>query len=252
MLNISIITKTYNRLPMLLECIESVQNLRNEPHDHEVVWEHLIYDDGSDDGTEEHFSTKTYPNTRYIHSTENTGIPIAGNSAIATCKSAYIFELDSDDVVPQRFLTNVYDTLQEYQGADWIVADFYRMGEEGSYVVGDDYYGWRYSGCDEILSAIFSNNHFIQHNVVYQRELWEKVGRYDETLVMAEDLDLYVRFLFAGKMPQYVPYISHFHRLHLTNVSRDVHKVSHQKDLATLYKKYQKTLVERGIICPFV
>ena len=247
MLNISIVTKTYNRLPMLLENIESVQRLRNEPHENEIKWEHVIYDDGSDDGTQKHFAITTYPNTRYIRSDENRGIPKAANAAIATCTSDFIFELDSDDLVPQRFLTNLYDTTREYPETNWFVADFYRMNERKEYVVGDDYYGWKYKSCNEILTAIFSNDHFIQHNVVYKRELWEKVGRYDETLTMAEDLDLYIRFLLAGEMPKYIPYISHFHRFHAQNASMRVDSERHKRDLARLYDTYREKLVRRGI-----
>ena len=232
---------------MLLECIESVQRLRNEPYKKEIQWEHVIYDDGSDDGTQKYFDRTTYPNTRYIRSNENKGIPKAANAAIATCTSDFIFELDSDDVVPQRFLTNFYDTTQEYPEANWIVADFYRMHEKKEYLVGDDYYGWNYKNCDEILTAIFSNNHFIQHNVVYKRELWEKVGRYDESLTMAEDLDLYIRFLLAGEMPKYIPYISHFHRFHAQNASMRVDSERHKRDLARLYDTYREKLVRRGI-----
>ncbi len=247
MLSISIVTKTYNRLPMLLECIESVQRLRNEPHENEIKWEHVIYDDGSDDGTQKHFVITTYPNTRYIRSNENRGIPKAANIAIATCTSDFIFELDSDDVVPQRFLANLWDTTQEYHETDWFVADFYRTNERKEYVIGNDYYGWNYKNCDEILSAIFSNTHFIQHNVVYKRKLWEKVGRYNETLSMAEDLDLYIRFLLAGEMPKYIPYISHFHRFHAQNASMRVDSERHKRDLARLYDTYREKLVRRGI-----
>jgi len=232
---------------MLLECVESVQRLRNEPHENEINWEHVIYDDGSDDGTQKHFDTTRYPNTRYIRSNENRGIPRAANAAIATCRSDYIFELDSDDIVPQRFLANLYGTTQEYPDTHWFIADFYRMRESKEYVVGDDYYGWKYKNCEEILTAIFSNNHFIQHNVVYKREMWEKVGRYNETTTMAEDLDLYIRFLLAGEMPRYVPFVSHFHRYHVQNASNGVDLEQHERDITQLATKYHMELRAKGI-----
>lgn len=248
MFTISIITKTYNRLPMLLDCIESVQNLKHEPYEQMIKWEHVIYDDGSHDDTQLHFAKHMYHNTRYIRSDENRGIVISANAAIATCTADYIFELDSDDIIPQRFLTNIYDTTQEYPDSDWFVADFYRMDTNMRYIVGSDYYGWKqYSSCDEILSAIFSNAHFIQHNVVYKKALWERAGRYDETLTMAEDLDLYIRFLLGGHMPKYVPFISHFHRFHEGNASHGVDAERHKEDIAGLSAKYYVRLIERGI-----
>ena len=249
MLSISLVTKTHNRLPMLLECVQSVQNLRNEPHEKEIQWEHLIYDDGSDDDTNEHFAKNTYSNTRYVRSDIHRGISVSANAAIATCTSEYIFELDSDDIVPQRFLANLYDTIQEYPNTEWFVADIYRMGENRNYKIGDDYYGWNFTDCNEMLSAIFSNSHFIQHNVVYKKPLWEKVGGYDETLTMAEDLDLYIRFLLQESMPLHLPYISHFHRHHSENTSGGIGPEQHSKDIRSFFKKYEKPLKERGIRC---
>lgn len=249
MLTISIVTKTFNRLGFLLECIDSVQRLKTEPFTSDLQWEHVIYDDGSDDGTQEYFSTHTYPKTRYIRSDTNQGIPTAANAAIKTCTSDFIFELDQDDIVPQRFLANIYHTTREYPSTDWFIADFYRMNDIRDYFIGEDYYGWNFKDCDEILGAIFSNTHFIQHNVVYKKKLWEKVGAYDEKLTMAEDLDLFIRFLLAGKMPKYLPYISHFHRFHANNISLGVTLERHKRDIRHFYQKYRTQLSERGIEC---
>lgn len=235
---------------MLLQCIDSVQNLRNEPYDNDIQWEHIIYDDGSSDGTRAYFQKHKFPNTRYIYSPENKGISSAANTALAECRMDFILELDSDDIAPQRVLANFYHTAQEYRDTDWFVADFYRINATGEYIIGQDYYGWEFTDCKEILQAIFSGNHFIQHNVLYRRSLWEKVGGYDESLAMAEDLDLYVRFLLADHMPQYASFVSHFHRLHAGNVSAGVSIEGHVDDLTALYHKYEKELKNRRILPP--
>lgn len=247
MLTISIVTKTFNRLGFLLECIDSVQKLKIEPFAGDMRWEHVIYDDGSDDDTKSYFDTHTYPNTRYIRSNSNRGIPTSANAAIETCSSEFIFELDQDDIVPQRFLANLYGTTREYPDTEWFIADFYRVNEIRDYFIGEDYYGWNFKDCNEILGAIFSNTHFIQHNVVYKKQLWEKVGKYDEKLTMAEDLDLFIRFLLTDKMPKYLPYISHFHRFHANNISLGVTLERHKQDIAHFYHKYEKQLAKRGI-----
>lgn len=252
MFTISIVTKTFNRLDWLLENIESVQFLKLEPYEQDVRWEHVIYDDGSTDGTSEHFQKHSYPHVRYMRSTINKGISKAANTAIASCQSEYIFELDSDDLVPQRALANCYHTLREYPQADWMIADFFSVNKKHEYLMGQDYYGWNYKNPKEMLTAIFKANHFIQHNVVYRKKLWEDAGGYDEHLTMAEDLDLFIRFLLRGCMPAIVPYISHFHRVHDTNISRDVTLAHHQQDLAQLYLKYEEQLANMNIVCPFL
>jgi glycosyltransferase involved in cell wall biosynthesis len=247
MFTVSIVTKTHNRLSYILECVASVQKLQNEPYDQLIEWEHVIYDDGSTDGTHEHFQSHTYPHTRYIRSESQKGIPVGANRVIESCKSDYIFELDSDDIVPQRILVNFYETLLAHPNVHWIITDFFREGQHMEYEVGNDYYGWTFKNNKEILKAICNGKHFIQHNALYRKDLWGKVGKYDESFSMAEDLDLYVRFLLDGEKPFYTPYISHLHRNHKGNISKKVNTARHTQDLKKIYHKYASQLTKLGI-----
>lgn len=229
------------------ECIESVQKINNKPYENEIRWEHVIYDDGSDDETPDYCKTHPFPHVRYIRSEDNEGIPVAANKAINMCDSEWIFELDSDDFVPSRTLVNWQNAHLAKPETQWFVCDFYRVDASGRYEFGSDYYGWSYTNCKEVLNAIFSGKHFIQHNVFYRKSLWGRVGKYRETLDMAEDLDMYIRFLLAGEMPVYLPTISHFHRNHSNNISKGVTLDEHKKDLSLLAKIYQNELVNMGV-----
>jgi len=249
-ISISIVTKTYNRLPLLLECVQSVQRLVLAPYDQNIQLEHVIIDDCSTDETVGYFQSHSYPNVRFIASSKHKGIAHAANTAIDTCKSDYIFEVDSDDIVPQRIITNFYQSIVDYPDTRWIIADFYRVNDQTQYQVGEDYYGWQYPDCESILKAIFVAEHFIQHNVIYRRDLWQRVGKYDQSLTMAEDLDLFIRFLLADVMPKYVSYISHFHRNHANNISKGVNLAEHKHDLIGLYRKYDAQLRKRLIYPP--
>lgn len=233
---------------MLRECIASVQAQRLEPYEGKIHWEHVVYDDGSTDDTAGYFS-QPIPHVRYVRSSVNEGIPIASNRAVRSCASEYIFELDSDDMMPQRALVNFTRTLEQDPRVEWIIADYYRMDERGSYVVGGDYYGWDFGDRGAILEAIFAGNFYIQRNVLYKRALFERVGGYDEDMSMAEDLDLFVRFLLVGSMPRFVQYVSHMHRVHESNYSRDVDHAHHMRDVASIYSKYASQLKELGIRC---
>lgn len=249
-ISISIVTKTYNRFPLIVECVQSVQQLVLAPNEQYIQLEHVIIDDGSTDETVAYFKSHHFPNVRFVALPEHKGIAQAANIAIATCKADYIFELDSDDIVPQRVISNFYLSIINNPNAQWLIADFYRMNDRSQYQIGNDYYGWQYSDCNSILNAIFASSHFIQHNVIYRKDLWEKVGKYDQSLTMAEDLDLFIRFLLADNMPIYVPYISHFHRNHANNISKDINLTEHKLDIIKLYQKYKNQLQERLIYPP--
>lgn len=64
---------------------------------------------------------------------------------------------------------------------------------------------------------------------------------------MAEDLDLYVRFLIHGHLSVYLPMVSHLHRMHTDNFSTgcDMHK--HHSDLRAIYKRNEEKLKIMGI-----
>ncbi|WP_223285007.1 hypothetical protein [Hymenobacter qilianensis] len=67
---------------------------------------------------------------------------------------------------------------------------------------------------------------------------------------MAEDLDLYVRFLLAGHLPVVSPHINHLHRFHTSNVSIGVDGEKHGEDLQAIYAKYAPQLEALGVIEP--
>ena len=248
MTSLSIVTKTYNRVAYLMECMQSVQQLVHAPHAADFTWEHVIYDDGSTDDTEAYCKSHPASHRRYIRSEQNEGVSKAAINAINHCESEWIFELDSDDIMPQRALTNWYESTIKYPQADWFIADFYRTDERLCYAMGMDYYGWKFADPRAVLAAIFRGEHFIQHNVFYKRALWRSVGMYRPELSMAEDLDLYIRFLLAGRMPVYVPWISHLHRNHLGNLSRNVDGRAHRRDLSRLAEHYSAALKKMGVL----
>ena len=59
---------------------------------------------------------------------------------------------------------------------------------------------------------------------------------------MAEDLDLYVRFLIHGHLNVYIPMISHLHRMHTTNFSTGCDMEKHHADLKDIYQRNEMKL----------
>jgi GT2 family glycosyltransferase len=84
-------------------------------------------------------------------------------------------------------------------------------------------------------------------NVCFSRHLYDDVGGYDESVGMAEDLDLYVRFLIHGHLSVYLPMISHLHRMHQTNFSIGCDENKHHSDLKAIYKRNENKLATMGI-----
>jgi glycosyltransferase involved in cell wall biosynthesis len=245
----TVITPTYQRRALLPEAIASVRASITAPLD--IQWEHLLYDGGSTDGTADYLARavdQAGPPLRYWQHPERQRPGWGRNKLIAEAQSdTWIVPLDDDDLLLQRTLFHYGDEIQRHPGRPWLVADFLRVDQERRYLPGEDYYAWKFDSPREMLQAIFRAEHFIQGNVCYSRELFDKVGGYDEELDMAEDLDLYVRFLLAGHLPVLCPHISHLHRFHQQNVSIGVDADKHRADLQVIYAKYADQLKQLGV-----
>lgn len=246
-MKISVITTTYNRKQLLLQTIESVaQSILTPLVD--VDFEHIIYDDGSTDGTEEIFKTNSYPHVVYIQSKENKGPSFGRNKAIEQATGDYLFLIDSDDIILQRTLYNFVNSALKNPSIDWFVSDFIRVDADLKYELGNDYYHWKFKNPKEALTAIFKGEHFIQSNVFFKKELFKLVGGFDENMKMAEDLDLFTRFYIRGSMPLFTDFISHLHRNHSTNISSNINRHEHMTHVNKIKEKHKDELRKHGII----
>lgn len=244
-MKISVITTTYNRKDFLLEAMESVQKSVLIPLG--ASFEHIIYDDASTDGTEKLFEHSKFNNVSYIRGEKNCGQSFGKNRAIEQAKGDYIFFLDSDDVLLGRTLYHFAKMAETHPETAWITSDFIHSDKNLAYRIGEDYYGWDFKSPKEMLEAIFRGEHFIQGNVFFKKEVFLALGGFDEDMRMAEDLDLFIRFLIKGNMPKYSPHISHIHRVHGNNLSIAETRERHMAHLLDLKRKYESELKVLGI-----
>lgn len=248
----SVITPTHQRASLLPEAVASVRASIKDPLD--FSFEHLLHDNGSTDDTAAFLraaAAEPGPPLRFWQHSQRQFAGAARNQLIAQAPAdAWLLPLDDDDVLLQRTLYHYADHVRRYPARTWFVADFLRMDAIGRYLPGEDYYTWRFETPQAMLQAIFRAEHFIQGNVCFSHAFFDQVGGYDETFKMAEDLDLYVRFLLAGQLPGVCSHISHLHRFHDKNVSIGVNAARHQADLRIIYDKYALQLAQQGIERP--
>ena len=248
----AIITPTHQRRELLPEAVASTRASISAPLD--FSFEHLIFDSGSRDGTAAYLreaAAQPGPPLRHWHSPGRQLAGPARNRLIAeAAPDAWVVPLDDDDFLLQRTLFHYATQIKAHPGRPWFVADFLRVDDTGRYLPGEDYYAWQFDSPTAMLQAIFRAEHFLQGNVCYHRPFFEEVGGYDPDLKMAEDLDLYVRFLLAGQLPVLCPHISHLHRFHARNVSIGVDADKHNADLRAIYAKYAAQLQALGVAAP--
>lgn len=242
-MKIDIVTPTRNRLEYLKENVASVRHSRTYPTEVEI--QHIFHDCGSDDGTADWLKSKDLP---VLVSPDRVFPGLARNQVLETSDGDFIMPLDDDDVLLQRTVHHfVHALTADDNNASWAVADFIKIDQDGKYIPGEDYNGWVFASEKEMLQGIFSGNHYIQGNVCFRRSLFDQVGGYSSDLKTAEDLELYVRFVLEAGLPKYVPAVSHLHRVHDKNISRNVDKDRYNEDMEAIYRLHEIELRKRGV-----
>nr|BAJ94097.1 predicted protein [Hordeum vulgare subsp. vulgare] len=250
--HICVVTPTHNRIDYLPATVDSVRFSVKTQNAIEFSIEHLICANGCNDGTNEWLEKASKEDSeiplRCKIEDEKMLPGLARNHVIKDAPShAWIAPLDDDDIMLQRNLFYYAQLIEQNPDTEWFLNDFVRVDSELRYKAKEDYYHWKFESPKSMLEAIFRGECFAQGNVCFSKKLYDEVGGYHETLKMAEDLDLYVRFLLAGKLPGVSPHISHLHRCHTRNISIGVDAVKHHDDLGMIYERYADKLKKLDI-----
>jgi hypothetical protein len=179
---VSIIMPTFNRAYVIAEGIQSVldQNWQN--------WELIVCDDGSFDKTPKIVRQFADPRIRYLQLEKSNGA-IARNFGIKFARGEYIAFLDSDNIWHPLYLTLAINNLRSslrpavYTGYIDTSSDAVRYTEAAVKFAPFDYL------------ALIARNYIDLNSLVVQRDLFDKLGSFDETLPRVQDWDLVLRLL---------------------------------------------------------
>ena len=200
---VSVITPTRNRLKLLCETMDSVAAQSFD------AWEHIIVDDGSDDGTAEEvaFQAKSDPRIRYLQRTgDKSGANVCRNIGILQCRADLIVFLDSDDLLRPRCLERRVEIMQRNSVLDFAVF------RAGIFVksVGDlmRLYHPQSPG-DNLLRFLTHECPWQTSGPIWRRRFLSEIGCFDETLLSMQDLELHVRALSARARYVCFPDVDH-------------------------------------------
>lgn len=106
MIDISVVTPTYNRAPLLLRVWNSLNNQK-------VNFEWIVVDDGSSDNTKGVIEGIKDAHVKYIQFKENKGVNAARNAGVNVATGRYIVFLDSDDEFYPGSLTVMVEIMDK-------------------------------------------------------------------------------------------------------------------------------------------
>jgi len=188
---ISVITPTKNRRTLLCETVDSVQAQNF------AAWEHIVVDDGSDDGTAEEVGRRAAadPRLRYMaRAGEVSGANACRNQGIVAAAAELIVFLDSDDVLEPNCLGRRVAIMERNLDLDFATfqtgvfvkspGDLKRQFDP--VLIGDDLQRFLYFEVPWIITA-----------PVWRKASLQRLGMFDETLPSWQDIDLHIRALAA-------------------------------------------------------
>ncbi len=178
---VSVVIPTYNRAILLKRAILSVVKQTWKE------WELIVVDDGSTDNTKEVVSRIRDPRIRYIYQ-DNRGVSAARNKGIMLSQGKLIALLDSDDVwkptkLEKHLCFHLEGSWEISQTEEIWIRKGKRINPARKHLKKA---GWIFQ--PSLKLCLISPS-----CVMFSKDLWEKIGPFDEELPACEDYDLWLR-----------------------------------------------------------
>lgn len=236
---VSILTPTQNRRASYLpQAIASVRALRLS-----VPYEHVIVDDGSEDGTSAYLAEEAAADARVrpLRHERPRGVAAARNTAAQTARGAFLVDLDDDDLLTADGVETRYRYLLAHPERWAVHGNALSIDAEGRYLIGGDV---RNFFCDdpERCAELFLTSAMIPNasTAIYRREALLALGGWDEALSCCEDYDLWLRSLHAYGPPGFVDAIVALYRRKESGLGIDsLRSGVHARNQLTVQARFQ-------------
>jgi len=203
---VSVITPTKNRLKLLCETMNSVAAQSFD------AWEHLIVDDGSNDGTAEEMAKRAAAEQRirYIQRVgDRSGANVCRNLGISQSQADLIIFLDSDDLLAHDSLARRVAVMDRNEDLDFVTfqtgvfqntpGDLGRQYDHE--LIGDDLLRFLFLECPWQTTA-----------PTWRKAALNRIGGFDESLLSWQDVELHIRAIAAGLRYVRFPEVDHHMR----------------------------------------
>lgn len=186
---VSVIVPSFNRLDLLRELLDSLRAQQWRP------LEAIVVDDGSTDDTAASLASAwdSEPELQLrILRQPNRGPAAARNRGLAAARGDYLYFIDSDDLVEPGGIALMVAALED-SGAPYCVGQVRSVDRDGTPLPFND------GNLSRIDLHSFVGSRWAIHAALYRRAVFDKAGRFDESLRVAEDSELRWRIVAANE-----------------------------------------------------
>jgi glycosyltransferase involved in cell wall biosynthesis len=188
---VSVIVPCYNYAHFLGEALDSVlaQTYSN--------WECIIINDGSPDNTEEVALDYCAKDSRFRYFyKENGGHSSARNYGIEQSNGNYIMPLDADDILDPKYLKEAVSKIESDKNIKLVTAHVQHFGDVK----------------EKFVMPVFALKDYLIVNYIsisslFKKQDFIKVKGFDESMLVFEDWDLFIKILKDGGEAVQLPFV---------------------------------------------
>ena len=222
---ISVVIPAYNCASHIEETLASVLSQTAAPY------EILVINDGSTDNTAEVVSK--YPQVKLINK-PNQGPSETRNRGILESTGNWIAFLDSDDMWHTQKLEKVEKHIRENPDTDMISTAFYiGNGKDWTQITPRRLYNPQ----DSFFMQLYRRSFIATSSVVIKKDILLKAGSFDTKLLVAEDLDLYLRVALMNAKFHYIKEHLLYYRSHGDSITSN--PLNAHKDIEAVFYKFR-------------
>jgi glycosyltransferase involved in cell wall biosynthesis len=191
---VSVVIPAFNRTAFLRQAVASVKCQTF------ADWEIVIADDGSDDETREYLQGIAGPNLHVIRLAHSGNPSLVRNVAATAARGRYLAFLDSDDLWDPTKLESQLAALRGREACHWSYTACRHINPDGSLIpkkqpaLALPPEGWIFQQLLTLQIGI------AMPTVMVERQLFDKIGGFDETQLFGEFHDLCLRLARASEV----------------------------------------------------
>jgi glycosyltransferase involved in cell wall biosynthesis len=188
MVSISVVVTCYNEEEYVGDSIRSVLDQTR----HDLIDEIVVVNDGSEDNSEEVIREiqKENPKIEYVYQ-ENEGLPGARNTGLERCTGDFVALQDGDDLWLEHKIERQMEVLRKYPDVGIVYSDLYLFGTGQRKRVSPNQF--KYPQGNVLESFFQEGGPIIPSTVLINRDCFSEVGVFDQTLLRAQDTDMWLR-----------------------------------------------------------
>jgi glycosyltransferase involved in cell wall biosynthesis len=227
---VSILIPAHRAAAYLGETLASV-GAQTWPH-----WEVLVFEDGIYDNTSEivySFAAHSGHRVELLRSQDNLGVSRARNALLDAARGSSIAFLDADDTWTPDHLAHSLQLLRATR-AEWVVGGANYIDQQGRIT--------RRDVLPPVLPPARIPTSLLEHNfvltgaVVADAAVFASGLRFDPSLKIGEDLDVWVRIVCAGRRTAFSKRATFNYRKHPVSTTAD--PVRFPEEFSVLFEKY--------------